>query len=409
MKPNVLRKKRGTTSNPRHTSSRLTSERGCQDEEYFGEKKGLTHMSYLNGKKIFITGACGTVGSELVRLLLTDPSYKPAEIVAIDNNESQLFFLDQQYLNDPRAHFFVGDVRDSEKLRRRMKGIDVVFHVAALKHVVLCERSPLEAVQTNIHGVQNVINAAMENSVKKVIFTSSDKAVNPTNVMGTSKLMGERLMTAANSNSRDGGCIYASTRFGNVMGSNGSVVPIFRRQIAKGGPVTLTHNEMTRFVMSIEEATRLVIDSAAVAQGGEVFITKMPVIRIRDLAEVMIQELAPIYGFNPKDIEIVEIGTKPGEKLYEELMSDEETRRSVELKSYFSILPAFRGLYSDIAYDYQEVLSSKVTNPYISADEAVLSHDELRAFLNRASLLKSETTTEDDFDQRYWPGDKEEK
>lgn len=366
-------------------------------------------MNYLNNKRIFITGVCGTVGSELVRLLLTVPGYKPAEIVAIDNNESQLFFLDQQYLNDTRAHFFVGDVRDNEKLRRRMKGIDVVFHVAALKHVVLCERSPLEAVQTNIHGVQNVISAAIENGVKKVIFTSSDKAVNPTNVMGTSKLMGERLMTAANSNSRDGGCIYASTRFGNVMGSNGSVVPIFRRQIAKGGPVTLTHNEMTRFVMSIEEATRLVIDSAAVAQGGEVFITKMPVIRIRDLAEVMIQELAPIYGFNPKDIEIVEIGTKPGEKLYEELMSDEETRRAVELKNYFSILPAFRGLYSDIAYDYQDVLSSKVTNPYISADEAVLSHDELKAFLKRANLLKTETTTEDNFDQRYWPGDKEEK
>lgn len=366
-------------------------------------------MNYLSGKNIFITGACGTVGSELVRLLLTDPGYEPGEIIAIDNNESQLFFLDQKYLHDPRAHFFVGDVRDSEKLRRRMKGIDVVFHVAALKHVVLCERSPLEAIQTNIHGVQNVINAATENGVKKVIFTSSDKAVNPTNVMGTSKLMGERLMTAANSNSRDGGCIYASTRFGNVMGSNGSVVPIFRKQIAKGGPVTLTHNDMTRFVMSIEEATRLVIDSAAIAQGGEVFITKMPVIRIRDLAEVMIRELAPEYGHNPHDIEIVEIGTKPGEKLYEELMSGEETRRAVELKDYFSILPAFRGLYSDIAYDYQGVVSTNVGNPYISADETPLSLDELRDFLIRANLLNAETGVEDKFDQRYWPGDKEEK
>ena len=366
-------------------------------------------MNYLNGKKIFITGACGTVGSELIRILLNDPSYQPIEIVAIDNNESQLFFLDQQYLYDSRAHFFVGDVRDSEKLRRRMNGIDVVFHVAALKHVVLCERSPLEAVQTNIHGVQNVISAAMENHVKKVIFTSSDKAVNPTNVMGTSKLMGERLMTAANSNTRENGCIYASTRFGNVMGSNGSVIPIFRRQISKGGPVTLTHNEMTRFVMSIEEAARLVIDSAAIAQGGEVFITKMPVIRIRDLAEVMIQELAPVYGYNSKEIEIVEIGTKPGEKLYEELMSDEETRRAVELKDYFSILPAFRGLYSEINYDYQDILNGGVTNPYISAKEVVLSHDELRDFLNRANLLNTKITIQDGFDKRYWPGDKEEK
>lgn len=365
-------------------------------------------MNYLNDKRILVTGACGTVGSELVRLLLTDSQYNPAEIISIDNNESQLFYFDQQYLDDRRAHFFVGDVRDGEKLRRLMEGVDVVFHVAALKHVVLCERSPLEAVQTNIHGVQNIISAAMENRVKKVIFTSSDKAVNPTNVMGTSKLMGERLMTAANSSSRQTGCIYASTRFGNVLGSTGSVVPIFRRQIAKGGPVTLTHNDMTRFVMSVEDATRLVLDSATIAQGGEVLITKMPVARIRDLAEVMISELAPIYGFKPEAIQVLEIGTKPGEKLYEELMSDEETRRALELDDYFSVLPAFRGLYSDIPYDYHNILDREVKNPYNSAKETVLSREELKAFLNRANLLQIDTVKLD-FDERYWPGDKEEK
>ncbi len=208
----------------------------------------------------------------------------------------------------------MADLRDGEKLSRSMQGVDVVFHAAALKHVILCERSPFEAVQTNIHGVQNVILAARKNNVERVIFTSSDKAVNPTNVMGTSKLMGERLMTAANSNARGEKTIFASTRFGNVLGSSGSVIPIFRKQIQKGGPVTITHPKMSRFIMTIEESVRLVIDSATVAKGGEVFITKMPVINIQDLAEVMLEELAPTYGYKAEDIELTEIGTKPGEK-----------------------------------------------------------------------------------------------
>ena len=330
------------------------------------------------------------MGSELVRLLLEDPSYKPGEVIGLDNNESELFFIDQRYLADSRARFFLADVRDCDKLRGQMQGIDLVFHAAALKHVVLCERSPYEAVQTNIHGVQNVISAANENNVGKVIFTSSDKAVNPTNVMGTSKLMGERLMTAANSIQQGGGPNFTSTRFGNVLGSSGSVMPIFHKQIAKGGPVTLTHPEMTRFIMSIEEAIRLIIDSAALAHGGEVFITKMPVIRIKDLAKVMIEKLAPEYGHNSEKIEIREIGAKPGEKLYEELMSQEETRRAVELPRYFSILPAFRDIYKDIDYDYPETVSVEVNNPYVSADETALSLDELRTFLRKNHLLSTQ-------------------
>ncbi len=346
-------------------------------------------MNFLKNKRILITGVCGTIGFELVRLLLEDPSYQPAEVMGLDNNESALFFLDQQYLQDGRAHFTLADVRDCDKLRRVMKGINIVFHAAALKHVVLCERSPFEAVQSNIHGVQNVIYAAHENSVDKVIFTSSDKAVNPTNVMGTSKLMGERLMTAANSNQWDHGPMFASTRFGNVLGSSGSVVPIFHKQIAKGGPVTLTNNYMTRFVMSVEEAVRLVIDSAELARGGETFVTKMPVVRIKDLAEVMIQELAPVYGHDPKIIEIIEIGTKPGEKLYEELMSDEEKTRAVELPGYFSILPAFRGLYKEISYDYPEIVSSGIKKSYVSLDEERISQNELRDYLHKNNLIAS--------------------
>lgn len=362
--------------------------------------------SIFEGKSILVTGACGTVGSELIRQLLTLPEYAPAEVMGIDNNESQLFFLDQQYLKDSRANFFVTDIRDRDELTRKMAGIDIVFHCAALKHVILCERSPEQAVQTNIQGVQNVIAAAQASGVGKIIFTSSDKAVNPTNVMGTSKLMGERLMTAANSNKRGKGPVFASTRFGNVLGSNGSVIPIFHNQIAKGGPITLTHRDMTRFVMSIEESVKLVIDSAMLAKGGEVFITKMPVVRIEDLAKAMIEELAPRYSFAPKDIQITEIGTKPGEKLYEELMSPEETRRALELKRYFSVLPAFRGIYHDIQYDYPDLVNTTVTNPYVSAEEQPLAVELIRVLLKEYKLLG---TPDEDTQARYWPGDKEEK
>jgi FlaA1/EpsC-like NDP-sugar epimerase len=362
--------------------------------------------SHFCGKSILVTGSCGTVGSELVRQLLSMHDYSPADLIGVDNNESELFYQDQSYLSDERARFFVADVRDQTVLAQKMAGVDMVFHCAALKHVILCERSPEQAVQTNIIGVQNVITAAQQNGVEKVIFTSSDKAVNPTNVMGTSKLMGERLMTAANSNKRGHGPIFSSTRFGNVLGSNGSVIPIFHNQIAQGGPVTLTDKEMTRFVMSIEESVRLVIDSSIQAKGGEVFITKMPVVRIEDLAIAMINELAPTYGYDPGSIEITEIGTKPGEKLYEELMSPEETRRAVELEQYFSVLPAFRGIYHDIDYDYSAIICEEITNPYVSMDEQRLSVEEIRNLLREYGLLDA---PDEAANARYWPGDKEEK
>lgn len=356
--------------------------------------------SFFKNKSILVTGACGTVGRELVSQLLEDSSV--GELIGIDNNESELFFLEQRFQQYPNTRFFLADVRDSYKLRRKMQGIDVVFHTAAFKHVILCEHSPFEAVQTNILGVQNVINAAIDNKVELVVFTSSDKAVNPTNVMGTSKLMGERLMTAANSNLRDGGPIFVSTRFGNVLGSRGSVIPIFREQIRRKGPVTLTDPDMTRFIMSISEAVRLVIDSAVLAKGGCVFVTKMPVIRIRDLSEVMIQELAPRFGHRPEEIDIEVIGTKPGEKMYEELLSLEETRRTWELPRYFVVLPAFRGFYRRIEYDYPEIISKEIAQPYYSSNEASLSKDELILFLREHRLLE-ETAEITEPTERYWP------
>ncbi|SKA67253.1 SDR family NAD(P)-dependent oxidoreductase [Desulfobaculum bizertense] len=339
----------------------------------------------LRNKRVLVTGACGTIGKELIRQLLED--YGVGELIGIDNNESELFFVDQIYGSYENAHFYLGDIRDISKLTKLTKGIDIVFHTAALKHVILCEKSPYESVQTNILGIKNVIDAALECNVEKVIFTSSDKAVNPTNVMGTSKLMGERLITAANSLARDKRTILASTRFGNVLGSRGSVIPIFREQIKSGKNLSLTHPEMTRFIMSIDEATKLVIDSCELAQGGGVFVTKMPVIRIKDLAEVMIQELAPVYGHNPEDIGITVIGSKPGEKLYEELMSEEEMARTVELEKYFAVTPAFRCVYRHINYEYPGTLSKTVTRPYNSANETPLTQVELKDFLYKNNLL----------------------
>ena len=355
----------------------------------------------LNNKRVLVTGACGTVGRELVRQLLEERQIE--SLIALDNNESEIFFLEQAFQHHDHAGFFLADVRDRNKLTRMMKGIDVVFHTAAFKHVILCERSPFEAVQTNILGVENIILAAAENKVKRVIFTSSDKAVNPTNVMGTSKLMGERLMSAANSNANGDGPIFASTRFGNVLGSRGSVIPIFKEQIRKGGPMTLTDPEMTRFIMSIKEAVRLVIDSANIACGGEVFVTKMPVIRISDLMQVMIEDLAPVYGHAPDAIETRIIGAKPGEKMYEELMSDEETRRSWELPRYFAVIPAFKGSNARHCthYDYDNIESKVVTNAYHSGNETALTQDELRRFLHENDLL--EEVTESHPSERYWP------
>lgn len=331
-----------------------------------------------------ITGVCGTVGGELLRQL---KHRAPLEVIGIDNNESELFFLAEECLGYPNFNFQLCDIRDAASLRARTQGIDIILHTAALKHVILCEQAPSSAVQTNIMGVQNVIEAAIDAQVERVIFTSSDKAVNPTNVMGTSKLMGERLMTAANAHKRDHGPIFASTRFGNVLGSRGSVIPLFMRQIAAGGPVTLTDPRMTRFIMSLEEATRLVLDSVFLAHGGEVLITKMPVARIEDLAEVMIEELAPRYGYSPSDIRIEVIGAKPGEKLYEELMNHEETRRTVELPQYFCVLPAFKAVYHDIVYDYPQRNGTGVDRPYNSSQESEMSKEELRTYLIEKEIL----------------------
>lgn len=342
-------------------------------------------INFFRNQKILVLGAAGTVGREIVKQL---DSFQPHELRLMDNNESEMFFLSEEYRNK-NVFCFLGDIRDRDKLEKLSKDIDIIIHSAAFKHVILSEYNPFDVVQTNIIGVENIIRAATVCNVKHLLFTSSDKAVNPTNVMGTSKLMGERLITAANAIRKDSQTILSSTRFGNVIGSRGSVVPLFMKQIKDGGPVTITDRRMTRFVMTIEEAARLVLKSTTISRGGEVFVTKMPVIKITDLAEVMIRILAPEYGFKPSDIEITEIGAKPGEKLYEELMSDEEVHRSLELRDMFVITPAFKSIYQSIKYEYPDTVSTTLQKSYVSANEQSLTKTELEKYLIENRVLEN--------------------
>jgi FlaA1/EpsC-like NDP-sugar epimerase len=342
-----------------------------------------TADAFFANRRIIVTGAAGTVGSELVRWLLRTSA---AEVRGIDSHENGLFFLAEALRHEPRFHPFICDVRNLRKLSHMFIGMDYCIHTAALKHVGSSERSPFETVQTNIIGVQNVIQAALDNGTERVLLTSSDKAVNPTNVMGTTKLMGERLITAANAMLGLGSkAVFASVRFGNVAGSAGSVVPLFCEQIAAGGPVTLTDPQMTRFVMTLQEAVRLVLKSLRIAQGGEVFVTRMPVIRIVDLVAGLIDLVAPLYGHNPAKIELRCIGPRPGEKLYEELTTDEELRRTLELDELFAVLPAFRNIYNGIDYSYP--VSRAAERTHNSANEPPVTRAYLREFLLQPGVL----------------------
>ncbi len=340
----------------------------------------------MNKKNIVVTGCCGTIGHALLHALDEYPQY--ANVLGIDNDESGLFALEQMFHG--KFRFAYGDIRDRQRLEILFGGMDIVLHTAALKHVASCELAPSEAVKTNILGVNNIIEAARRAGVKRVLFTSSDKAVNPTNVMGTSKLMGERLMSAAqaSSGSQETG-VFFSTRFGNVLGSHGSVFPLFQQQIARGGPVTLTDPEMTRFVMNTRDAVRLVLESLDLARGGEVFVSKMRALRIADLAAVMIDCLAPHYGLQPKNIAVNVIGPKPGEKLYEELLTEEESHRSLQLANFYVVLPAFRNLYG-VDYTYETAHPRGKGQTYRSHEQPLLNREEIAVYLRESGLLPRE-------------------
>ena len=342
-------------------------------------------MIDFDDKKILVTGGTGSLGKELVRHLVRDGQPKTVRIYDVDETE-QFEFQHELKEHEDVARFLLGDVRDKERLNRAVEDVDIIFHTAALKHVMACEYNPFEAVKTNILGTQNIIDVSIDNNVGKIIFTSSDKAVNPANTMGATKLLAEKLMVAANwcKGARD--CVFTSVRFGNVMDSRGSVIPLFRHQIKSGGPVTVTAPDMTRFMMSMSQAVELVFRSVRLAQGGEVFIFKMPVVNILDLAEVLIDALAPRYGHQPEDIDIEIIGVKPGEKMYEELMTDDEAIRSLEREDMFIIIPEIKdelSKFDESAYDATPIRSKD----YISKNSVVLTKDEIKAILLKDKVI----------------------
>ena len=320
---------------------------------------------FYKGKNILITGGAGYIGRLLIEKLL---EFGPRVIRILDMNETALFNLRHEFRHREEVlKFLLGDIRSLNRLQYAFRGIDIVFHAAAYKHVLECENNPLDAVETNINGTSNVVQAAIEMNIKKVIFTSSDKAANPSNTMGATKLMAEKLIIAANTYSAHS-CIFACCRFGNVVRASGSVVPLFEEQIAVDKRITITDPGMTRFVISKEKAGELVLLSGFLAQGGEVFVLKMPVININDLADAMIEK----YGKASKEI----IGRKAGEKMYEEVMTEEEMSRAYEGDDMYVVLSQL--VDSDLK-NYKGF--SKVKTVQNSRDSRLLSRQEILRLL----------------------------
>jgi len=339
---------------------------------------------FFDGTRVAITGSVGSVGQVLVEELMNFPV---AEIILVDNNESGLYEQHTAYRKDGRTKPALMDITDQAGLTRAFAGCDYVIHSAAFKHVPLCELEPQSAIRNNIIGTQSVINAAQAAGVKKCLFTSSDKAVNPTNFMGTTKLVGERCMTAANLNRAEDDTIFASTRFGNVLGSRGSVFPIFHDQIMSGKNITLTDKDMTRFMMTEQEAALHVLESLKLFVGGEIFVTKMPIFNIGDFAVMMKDSFAEKAGRKPEDIEVEMIGLRPGEKLYEELTTEEEAVRTYEIDDFFVVLPIedpYHSLFDYTSYVDEGKLVDRV---YDSSKEPALSVAEGIELLKAAKLV----------------------
>ena len=308
------------------------------------------NADFYRGKSILISGGCGSVGRAIVDQLL-DLDVKVVRIY--DNNEYGLFEMQQKYADEDRLRFLVGDVRDKTRLAYALKTIDIVFHAAALKHVPLCEYNPFEAIKTNVIGTQNIIEASLEEEVEKFILISTDKAVNPVNTMGATKLLCEKLTVAANYYKGDAATMFSCVRFGNVLNSRGSVFQTFREQIQAGGPVTVTSDRMRRYVMSMSQAADLILKSASLARGGELFVLKMPVINVRDLAESMVEELAPRYNQDPKKIAVKIVGEREGEKTDEDLITEYEAKYTLDLGELLAIIPFAEAneSYPDLKFD----------------------------------------------------------
>ncbi len=290
----------------------------------------------FKGKVVLVAGGTGSIGSELVRRIL---KYPVKQVRVLSRDEFKQFNLQNELRHLPlgKVTFLIGDIRDRNRVHLAMEGVNLVFNAAAMKHVHLCESNPFEAVKTNVLGTQNMVDAARAANVEKFVQISTDKAAMPVNVMGATKLLAEKIAVSAEHYKGSRKTVFSAVRFGNVFGSRGSVAPLFYEQIERGGPVTLTDRQMTRFVMDVPDAVDLVLKAALASRGGELFILKMPVIRIEDLARGMVETLASRFGHDPEKIEIREVGKRQGEKVCEALMIEDEAEAAHENEEMFCL------------------------------------------------------------------------
>ncbi len=341
-------------------------------------------MAFIDGKRILITGGTGSLGKVLLRRLLSGSDGVPAQIVVFSRDEAKQHDLRISYEHKRSAtdeiiydnftrmlKFQIGDVRDERAVVRALRGIDIVFNAAALKQVPTCEYFPFEAVQTNINGAENIVRAINSRlaSVETVVGISTDKAVKPVNVMGMTKSIQERIFARANLDTDS--TRYVLARYGNVLASRGSVIPLFHDQIRNGGPVTITHREMTRFLLSLDEAVDLILKAAATANRGETYIPRVPSANIVDLAQALIGN---------RSIDIVETEVRPGEKLHETLISEEEAHRTMERDGNYVIGPILPDLRD------ASLTTCGLTSEYSSAD-AVMTCAQLSELLKRRRLM----------------------
>lgn len=331
---------------------------------------------FFKGKKILVLGGTGTIGTNIVKSLLLE---SPAEIRIFSRDEYKQHILRNELGSRKNVRYLIGDIRNFNRVYEAMDGIDYTFHLAAMKHVWSCENNPYEAVLTNIYGTYNVVKAALSQKVKKVVFTSSDKAISPTNTYGATKLTAERILTSAEFHNKGGQTVFASVRFGNVMGSRGSVIPLFKKQVVENKRITLTDGSMTRFMMTLDQATNLTIKALKTAKGGEVFVLKMPVINLNDLAAVIIQETCKSSGIREEEVSIDVVGLLPGEKKYEELMTYEESLTAWDLPGMY-VIP------SDNNNKYEEGQRAK-SGTYSSSDQKPISKKELLELLESQKLI----------------------
>ncbi|WP_071393414.1 UDP-N-acetylglucosamine 4,6-dehydratase (inverting) [Bacillus tuaregi] len=282
-------------------------------------------MLTFKNQTILVTGGTGSFGKKFVKRMLANQVKK---VIVFSRDELKQYEMAQEF-TDPRIRFFIGDVRDKERLFRAFDGVDIVVHAAALKHVGVCEYNPFEAIRTNVLGAQNIIEAALDRGVSKVIALSTDKAANPVNLYGATKLASDKLFVAANSYSGSKKTRFAVVRYGNVAGSRGSVIPFFQK-VKETGKIPITDERMTRFWITLDQGVQFVIDNLARMKGGEIFVPKIPSMRVTDLAAAM----AP-------DCKIEIVGIRPGEKLHETMITEDDSRHTIDYGSYYVIQPEF--------------------------------------------------------------------